>query len=251
MAGGGRRKPRSRSPGGRSGGPGAARGPVVVPGTPPILAVRLKVDLPRGLWTRAFTRAHPDLDLQIVNRMEIGRGLALVEVRVLGRPLGDWGAEIAALPGVEDVQMLGSGERFGLYRITYRGDPILPVLRRLRLLGHFPIPVRKGVATWTVVGPQGTVRRFLREVGNISDGVAVDSIRSGPDYSAGALLTPRQEEILRRAINDGYFDVPRRITLTQLAPRLGVAVSTLSVMLALIERKILQPRIDGGEDPAG
>jgi predicted DNA binding protein len=42
---------------------------------------------------------------------------------------------------------------------------------------------------------------------------------------------------------EGYFDVPRRISLTRLATKVGVATSTLSVTLALIEKKILEPHL--------
>jgi len=38
----------------------------------------------------------------------------------------------------------------------------------------------------------------------------------------------------------GYFEVPRRVTLTELAERIGVAVSSLSEMLAVVEKKLLQ-----------
>ncbi len=40
---------------------------------------------------------------------------------------------------------------------------------------------------------------------------------------------------------EGYFEVPRRISLTKLAPKIGVSMSTLSVTLAVIEKKILEP----------
>jgi hypothetical protein len=53
-------------------------------------------------------------------------------------------------------------------------------------------------------------------------------------------MTPRQQEILQRALAAGYFDVPRRISLTELAVRIGVATSTLSVTLAVIEKKIVE-----------
>jgi predicted DNA binding protein len=38
----------------------------------------------------------------------------------------------------------------------------------------------------------------------------------------------------------GYFDVPRRLSLTELASQLGMAVSSLSEILAVAEKKLLQ-----------
>ncbi|MGI0054942.1 MAG: helix-turn-helix domain-containing protein [Thermoplasmata archaeon] len=70
----------------------------------------------------------------------------------------------------------------------------------------------------------------------------VESVHHGSLARTPSTLTVRQEEILRRALAEGYFDVPRRISLTALAPKIGVAMSTLSVTLAVIEKKILEPR---------
>lgn len=53
-------------------------------------------------------------------------------------------------------------------------------------------------------------------------------------------LTPRQREILLRAVHGGYYEYPRRITLTDLAREIGIAKSTLSESLIMIERTVMQ-----------
>ena len=167
--------------------------------------------------------------------------MTLVEVRIQGGDSGDWGEEIRALPNVVDVEVIAAAEESGLYRVVHRGDPFIPLLRRLRLLRHFPIPIERGVATWTVVGPEPKVHQLLERLGSHPPGVLVESVRHGPLSPGAPPLTPRQHEILRRALAEGYFDVPRRVSLTKLAPKIGVAISTLSVTLAIIEKKIAEP----------
>jgi DNA-binding CsgD family transcriptional regulator len=208
---------------------------------PSILAVRLRVTLPKEIWSRPFSMVHPDLHLELVDRLQVGRGLTLVEVQIQGGPSRDWEAEIRGLPKVVDVEVLRVEEESGLYRVTYRGDPFIPLLRDLRLLRHFPIPIQAGVATWAVVGPESKVHRLLQELASRATGVQVVSVRRGPPRRGISSLTPRQNEVLRRALLEGYFDVPRRISLTELARRMGLAISTLSVTLAVIEKKILEP----------
>ena len=44
-------------------------------------------------------------------------------------------------------------------------------------------------------------------------------------------LTEEQRETLRLALDEGYFDVPRRINLTELAARLGISDSAVSQRL--------------------
>ena len=52
-------------------------------------------------------------------------------------------------------------------------------------------------------------------------------------------LTSRQRNIVEIALEEGYFDYPRRITLRQLASRVGVSASTVSEVLRRAEKKIL------------
>jgi hypothetical protein len=208
---------------------------------PRILAVSLRVTLPDGIWSGPFSTAHPDLHLDLIDRLELGRGLTLAEVRIQGGSSGDWEEELRALPNVVDVEVIGVDEESGLYRVTYRGDPFIPLLRKMKLLRHFPIPIQAGVATWRVVGPEPKVHRLLKELESRASRFEVVSVGRGAPSRGISSLTPRQKEVLRRALIEGYFDVPRRISLTELAPRMGVAISTLSVTLAVIEKKILEP----------
>ncbi len=52
-------------------------------------------------------------------------------------------------------------------------------------------------------------------------------------------VTYREEEILRMALEKGYFDFPKRIRLDEMAKNLGMASSTLSEILRRGEKKVL------------
>jgi len=52
-------------------------------------------------------------------------------------------------------------------------------------------------------------------------------------------LTGRQEEIVRKALEMGYFEYPRRIRQKELASACGVASSTLAELLRRAERNLI------------
>ncbi len=168
-------------------------------------------------------------------------GLTMLEVLILSHGGGGWGEEIRALPGVHNVELIDATQGAQVFRVFFRGKTFIPLLKRLGIVRHFPFPIENGVAKWTVVGPEGKVRSLLKRLGDEASGFYVEAVRHGSVPRGSPLLTPRQQEVLRRAMAEGYFDVPRRISLTELAPKLGVTISTLSVTLAVIEKKILEP----------
>lgn len=173
------------------------------------------------------------------NRLELHRHLTVFEVELSPVDGQSWSESIRALPGVVDVELLGVSSDTELCRVFFRGETVAPVIKRFGLVRQFPFPVRAGVATWTVVGPERKVRGLLDALKRGRWPVQIESVRGGTVETNRYGLTARQREILRRAVSEGYFDVPRRISLTELAERIGVAVSTLSVSLSVIERKIV------------
>lgn len=53
-------------------------------------------------------------------------------------------------------------------------------------------------------------------------------------------LTQKQSEILKQAMQCGYFDSPRRVDSRELAKRIGIAQSTLLEHLRKAQTKILR-----------
>lgn len=204
-----------------------------------ILTCRLRVGLERSSWLAVLTKAHPDLDIRVRGRLDLRRGLTLFEVELSPADGHNWSETIRRLPGVVDVELLSASDDSELCRVFFRGETVAPVIKRFGLIRQFPFPVRGGVATWTVVGPERKVRGLLDALRSRPWPVEVESVRGGTPETNRYGLTTRQREILRRALAEGYFDVPRRVSLTELAERVGVAVSTLSVSLSVIERKII------------
>lgn len=206
-----------------------------------IRSCRIQVALDPRKWLGGFSTAHPTIRLEVVDRLEIGDGVTMFEVRLVGDDGSGWEREIRSRPGVEEVEVLAAADGEEVLRVFFRGRTFIPMLRSLRLVRHFPFPVQNGVATWTVVGSSEKVQELLRRLKTDAKGFRVDSIRHGDSRGGHSVLTPRQKDLLERALAEGYFDVPRRISLTKLAPKIGVASSTLSVSLAVIEKKLLEP----------
>ncbi|MCI4323665.1 MAG: helix-turn-helix domain-containing protein [Thermoplasmata archaeon] len=189
---------------------------------------------------KRFTQDHPDLVMMVLDRLEISPRQTLFEVRVEGP--GSFGASewIGGYAGVRRVERLSQESGAETCQVVFNGPTLIPRLKETRLVRQFPFPVEDGVATWTVLGPERRVRELLRRLEADGRSPTVVSLRTAEAASAARILTPRQHEILRQSIREGYFDVPRRISLTALAPKLGVAVSTLSVTLAVIEKKVVE-----------
>lgn len=59
------------------------------------------------------------------------------------------------------------------------------------------------------------------------------------ELKGSAALTTRQEEMIRIALEKGYFDYPKRTSIRALANLFGVSISTLSEVLRAGQKKIM------------
>jgi predicted DNA binding protein len=82
---------------------------------------------------------------------------------------------------------------------------------------------------------------FLRLMKNLEESeVSFEILYKGRPESGKSKITYREEEILKIALEKGFFDFPKRIKLEELAEIFGIAPSTLSEILRRGQKKVLK-----------
>jgi hypothetical protein len=206
------------------------------------IVCKLRCTLPRPYWHSEMSRRHPEASVDVLG-YSILQGEMLVDLRVHTNDLASWGDELRGFEDISDVKILGRPDAGSTLRVTYKDYNIQATMQRLHLIVRTPFSVKNGIAEMVMAGPEDGIRRFISMFPGLK--AEVEAVYSS-EKGGAALLTPRQAEVFHRAMAAGYFEVPRRVTLTELAARLGVAVSSLSEMLAVVEKKLLQDTQSAG-----
>jgi len=191
--------------------------------------VRLEVRLPEGHWSGDVTRANPSAILRIEKHMPLSRGRGTARISCSE----DISKSIAQHPGIEDFKIVQNNN----YDVTIvaGGGGFLKPLIDVGVIPHTPFEVRDGWVDWTIECSQNDVKELIHSFKQQSIPHRLVSTRS----VTTRLLTPRQRQVFDIAIREGFYDIPRRISLTELANLLGVAKSTLSVQLQRVESTIV------------
>jgi predicted DNA binding protein len=231
----------------------AGRGPVSPPRPRParvvnsagrLLSCRVKVTLPPACWLRVLTAPHPEYRVEVLSRQSPEAGRTVTAVRLHGPREPDWQSELEQLPGVDRVDILEEDSQSVLLQVSHLTPAWAAVAERLDLLWRYPFWAGEGEARWSIVGPEEKVRAYLSEIRPTVEAVRVEAIVRGTRDKPIDRLSPRQRELVQRAVSAGYFEVPRRVSLTELAERLQLAKSTLSERLAVIERKLIAEAVE-------
>jgi len=104
-----------------------------------------------------------------------------------------------------------------------------------------PYEIRGGKIKITFLGSAKQVRDFIKLFDQAGVRYRVASLTDAQfsPHSPLNRLTEKQRRVFMTAHNLGYYEVPRKISLAQLAERLHLAHSTLGVQLRRAERRLL------------
>jgi DNA binding protein with HTH domain len=173
------------------------------------------------------------------------RLLRLFEIRTDGVGIGTVVRRLRGRVAARDIAAAGIGPDRALLRVAV---PMPAPCAVAFDLGDFCISCpflatedATGPTSWSVLVPQIVdARRLLKASGR--HGAARPSLTRAGAYRKRWGLTGRQEQALRLAFQLGYFDYPRKASLSTFAARLGVGRSTALELLRKATTKVAAQR---------
>lgn len=98
-----------------------------------------------------------------------------------------------------------------------------------------------GTIQWNIIAPNGAaLRGLVSELEAAGTSVVVEKIAV---LRTARELTEEQEKVLQAAFDLGYYDIPKKIKLEELAKRLEISKATLDVVLRRAQRKVVASHI--------
>ena len=199
-------------------------------------------------------RTLPDVAFEVVPVAAHVRERLVPYVRATGSPLDRLNEVLDADPSVADVRLLDDlgGER--LYRMNWvdNVDLISFLLdtdaTALDMYGqgdrwHLRIlfPDRESLAATHEFADEKNIQFNIKRIHELDDSVGRGEFG----------LTEEQYEVLVTAVEEGYFDVPRSVTMAELADSLGVSQQSLSERLRRAHKRLINGalRVEGTSFP--
>jgi hypothetical protein len=164
-------------------------------------------------------------------------GIIVVQVET---PLAEQNlSRLDCLEWWERLERAGAGAVY-LCKVEAPGLHDTPTDQFVRELSHDGINVRDRGIDLSLVGTQAAISQSVTEYSNTGMRLLLHKLIDyrGPNHALD-ILTDRQREVIHAAYARGYFEVPRRVSLTDLAAELGLDPSTVSEHLHRAEHNLL------------
>lgn len=203
----------------------------------------ITLTVPEEVWIGSVSRAYPDARFRILAALpdgETGVGLAEVTAEDLEAVV----AAIQAADDVTDLQVMQRLEDAALIQFETTAPLLLFPVQTSGVPLELPFDLQAGEAVWELTASQERLSRLGEQLDAFGIEFTVDRLQSYVEPEQ--LLTDQQERLVRRAAELGYYDTPRRCTLTELADTLDMAKSTCSETLHRAEETIIKQFVEEG-----
>lgn len=201
----------------------------------------LTLTIPEGIWIGDISRTHPEVQFRILAAFPSDHaGVALIEVTA--EELESVLAEFAANEAVIEMDLLQQQDNTALIQFETTMPLLLFSAQEAGIPLEMPFHLIDGQIEWEVTAPQRRLSELGAQLESFGIPFTVNDIYQ--QIEAEQLLTSRQLQILHVAAKRGYYDTPRRCSLTEFADELGIAKSTCSETLHRAEGKIVKKFIE-------
>jgi predicted DNA binding protein len=199
----------------------------------------ISIRLPEGHWAGDISRGNHNITFQLVEHMALSKGRGSVRILARGRGFQKLKEDLLSHRGIESVLIHDEGSDSIEVNLTISkgGGGFLRPLIESEVLPNTPFEIRDGWVDWIFDTDNSHMKNLIKKM---KESGLQHKIHSVSKKGGTRLLTIRQREIFDLAIEEGYYETPRRITLTNLATKAGISKSTICEITHVIERKIIE-----------
>ncbi len=192
---------------------------------------RIIHQLPKGCWVGDLSRKHPNLEIKIMSLINFdGFCTARADIKELNSEHMNY---IKNHPNVYNVKTYSEQ----VFRNTVKvlcSCPLTRIFVKTGAIPTTPVDISCGYAEWEA--PLEDDLEIIELMKQLRKEGLTAMIRKMKRMD----LTKRQREILIKAIEEGYYEYPRKITLSELAKKLNMSKGALSDILKRIESKLIK-----------
>lgn len=199
--------------------------------------ISLTITPPEHVWVAEVSSDHPETTFEIIAAVPDGEtGFALV--RITGPDVSAVVRDMDAHPQLTELTPVQASENEATLHFKARSPFLFQASRDSGIVIDFPVVIRDGKANLEATGARDRLSRLVDRLSTFGVEFTINHI--GERRHERQLLSDRQLEFVAAALECGYYDTPRRCSLTELADELGVAKSTCSEILHRAEETMVK-----------
>ena len=204
---------------------------------------RIKIKFPDKIWISEIFKKFQGIKMEIAYFLpyDLEKSIGNSVVEILHHDLDSIINVVQNHPSVFEFNLMERDENRVKFNVKTKDPYLLYAVIKCGVLVNFPVNVRDGYAYWKLISSRDRIDKLLtlfEEKDLTFELLRIGKAPYNIDDKENK-LTFEESKVLDKAIETGFFEVPRKISLEELANSLGKSKSALSVML----RKIIKKKV--------
>ncbi|RQG96829.1 helix-turn-helix domain-containing protein [Natrarchaeobius oligotrophus] len=197
----------------------------------------LTVTMPEQVWIQQVSTEYPEATFRVLAAVP-GAESGFALVRVTGPDVPEVVSDVEAHPQITELTLVQWTDDEATIHFETTAPLLLFSSRESGMPIELPVEIRDGEATVEVAGSRERLAELAEQLEQFGLRYRIDNVTERLHESQ--LLSDRQLEVVAAAVEQGYYDTPRRCSLTELADHLDIAKSTCSETLHRAEEAIVK-----------
>ena len=204
----------------------------------------IEIETPKQKWITDIFKKYRDVEIMILHFLpyDFEEFIANAIIEIYHYKIEEIIDDIKLHPSVLEFSVLEKYENRVKINIKTVDPYLIYAIIKNGILIDFPVRLSEGLAIWKLVATRKRINDLLLQFEERGINFSLLRILNS-DYSIDEdvnKLNPEESQVMSKAIKLGFFDIPRRISLEDLANELGKSKSALSVRLRkIIKKKVL------------
>jgi predicted DNA binding protein len=202
----------------------------------------LTITMPEQVWMWQVSTAYPETAFSLREAVP-NADSSFALVRLTGADIDGAIDELDGHPQISDLTVAGRTEEEATVYFRTTAPLLVFSSREPGTPLDLPIEISDGEATVDVTGSRERLAVLAERLEQVGLRYRIDRLEE--QSSDRQILSERQLEVVVAAVDAGYYDTPRRCSLTELAGHLEIAKSTCSETLHRAEEAIVKRFVGG------
>ncbi|MCP4764320.1 MAG: hypothetical protein GY870_21280 [archaeon] len=203
-----------------------------------ISQIKYSMIMPKSKLLIQLSRNHPSLEFLIKTLIPLpdSEGNMLLQVsNPEGGQVDSILKNLSSILSRENIRTLHKSRNLLIIFVKMKDPVIMRIIISHSIMIQYPIKIKNGIGFFNLVGKREEIDKILTnfEEKNLNFSIEKLGIFNYRDF-----LTANQKKILHIAKENGYYEIPRKISLTDLAKKLEISASALSETLRRIHKKL-------------
>lgn len=201
----------------------------------------LAITMPEDVWIHQLSTEYPESTFRVLAAVP-GSESGFALVRIAGPSVPEVVEDMDDHPQLTELTLAQWSDNEATVHFETTAPLLLFSSRESGMPIELPVEIRNGEATIDVTGSRERLAELAEQLEHFGLQYRIEHVRERLHESQ--LLSERQLEVVVAAVEEGYYDTPRRSSLTEVADHLGIAKSTCSETLHRAEEAIIKRFVD-------